>query len=1158
LCFGADTSSARSVLAAACTALQDAVRRNDLPVLSALLAGGAPAAGSARYADSVEAPLHAALRLGHLRAAVALLRAGASLLAEDASGRCALDAAAERAGGPHRLASPDVLARSGGGTEAISWGAATNFALGQACARAVAPVGRVDALLGQRCTAVSAARFHSAAVTADGALLTWGWGRGGRTGHADAASGAVMLPRVLALPGLRGRVVAVACAKHHTLACTDAGDVFAWGCNRDGRLGVPGCDTAATPRRVNSLVGRARIVALAAANRHSVALAADGAVFTWGSNAFGQLGYGTPPGAGAAGISGASDGAAASTAQQPRAVELRGGAFAVSVSAAKRHTLVATRGGDALQWGHTRVNPRRVALPPPDDDDEVGRTGFVRAEGARHRVISVAAGATASCALTAEGRVLAWRSDDESLRAVALPLPAPRRPAVAVAAAKRRVAAVDADGSVFVFEWGAPPQEAPRGAHATSGLAMPEAVRVPGARRVVALALAEAHGLALTAVTPPPDSPCTPAVPDAAPAATPARHRRRRADDEGDDMQFDCFGPGGGSSSDEDANAVAQVARQRVLPTLKALCEDALACRAAESARHALPLLEAADALGAPRLRAHCAALALANLDAVLAAPGGVDELCALHPPLLAELEEESLLLSDASGARGARAASLARDAGGAAARARAGTASALLQRLQRLTVIESSGAAAGGCGASGDDADADDVAEDAAERALLLRTLRRKLTAVEALEAKHARGGGAPLDAAQRAKLARRDGLSAAVAALERGDVAGAARAEAQADAAAAAARAALEMEEAAQRSGTRGARQRALSSSPATAPPSTPMSATAASASPAAAPSSGSGGAKPTSRRGLPPPISSASSSAPQRRSGLVSLSLFLSGALDEPVPPEPELPAASSAGAAPSWRASSDVSSPVPSLSLRDVQNQQRSAAFAPGRGLDFTAAASRAPAVTPQPRAVPVSSAGTSPSGAVRVPLSALLPRVSSASGASAKPRRWDAGGAPASPSLRDIQAQQADDASKRRGAAASASPLPPQRSRGIITVTGFALPSASSGSPAGPPGPPDSARSSGGGDDRWYVPDAQRPLAVPLRDILQAEAEAAAEAAEAAAAVAAVAAAIAAEEKEKDSRRRDKPQRRASTGDGGRSGRARGGARPTPRPQRAQP
>lgn len=38
---------------------------------------------------------------------------------------------------------------------------------------------------------------------------------------------------------------------------------------------------------------RCRIVAVAASNRHSAAVSAAGEVFTWGCNRDGQLGYGT-------------------------------------------------------------------------------------------------------------------------------------------------------------------------------------------------------------------------------------------------------------------------------------------------------------------------------------------------------------------------------------------------------------------------------------------------------------------------------------------------------------------------------------------------------------------------------------------------------------------------------------------------------------------------------------------------------------------------------------------------------------------------------------------------------------------------------------------------------------------------------------------------
>ena len=59
----------------------------------------------------------------------------------------------------------------------------------------------------------------------------------------------------------------------------------------EGQLGYPSVDTQSTPRRVSSL--KQRIVAVAAANKHSAAVAETGEIFTWGCNKAGQLRYGT-------------------------------------------------------------------------------------------------------------------------------------------------------------------------------------------------------------------------------------------------------------------------------------------------------------------------------------------------------------------------------------------------------------------------------------------------------------------------------------------------------------------------------------------------------------------------------------------------------------------------------------------------------------------------------------------------------------------------------------------------------------------------------------------------------------------------------------------------------------------------------------------------
>ena len=75
---------------------------------------------------------------------------------------------------------------------------------------------------------------HSLALTADGAVWSWGWGAFGRLGHGDTQS--QLLPKkVEAFAGQR--VVAVSAAQYHSLAVTADGAVFTWGEGEHGCLG---------------------------------------------------------------------------------------------------------------------------------------------------------------------------------------------------------------------------------------------------------------------------------------------------------------------------------------------------------------------------------------------------------------------------------------------------------------------------------------------------------------------------------------------------------------------------------------------------------------------------------------------------------------------------------------------------------------------------------------------------------------------------------------------------------------------------------------------------------------------------------------------------------------------------------------------------------
>jgi inhibitor of Bruton tyrosine kinase len=138
--------------------------------------------------------------------------------------RTALELAAEELRSHLHFSSPG---------DVYSWGSGANYQLGTGSTENHSLPVRLDAFDGEEVVALSAAKFHSCAVTRDGKLYTWGWGRGGRLGHlhfseCDGDSQdklrAEIFPRPVANL-LRHRVVGVACAKHHTLACTSDGYV---------------------------------------------------------------------------------------------------------------------------------------------------------------------------------------------------------------------------------------------------------------------------------------------------------------------------------------------------------------------------------------------------------------------------------------------------------------------------------------------------------------------------------------------------------------------------------------------------------------------------------------------------------------------------------------------------------------------------------------------------------------------------------------------------------------------------------------------------------------------------------------------------------------------------------------------------------------------
>ncbi|CAM9257349.1 unnamed protein product [Scytosiphon promiscuus] len=166
---------------------------------------------------------------------------------------------------------------SGVGGDVFSFGKA-DFALGyDSFGRAdVLPPRRVEALANLHVTRVAASKHHSAAVTSCGRLYTWGHGKSGRLGHGSEE--VCMLPTLVEALANQ-RVVEVAAAETHTAAVTSEGELYTWGRDRFGQLGhgSAGSSGRLAPKRVEGL-RKVTVTAVAAGTEHTAIVTRSGSV----------------------------------------------------------------------------------------------------------------------------------------------------------------------------------------------------------------------------------------------------------------------------------------------------------------------------------------------------------------------------------------------------------------------------------------------------------------------------------------------------------------------------------------------------------------------------------------------------------------------------------------------------------------------------------------------------------------------------------------------------------------------------------------------------------------------------------------------------------------------------------------------------------------
>ncbi|XVF56853.1 hypothetical protein PTKIN_Ptkin06aG0153600 [Pterospermum kingtungense] len=582
------------------TPLHIATWRNNIPIIRRLLAAGADP--DARDGESGWSSLHRALHFGHLAVASVLLQSGASITLEDSKCRTPVD-----------LLSGPVLQVSRNGqdsvaTEVFSWGSGVNYQLGTGNAHIQKLPCKLDSFHGSIIKLVSAAKFHSVAVTADGKVYTWGFGRGGRLGHPDfdihSGQAAVIIPRQVTSGLGARRVKAIAAAKHHTIIATEGGEVFTWGSNREGQLGYTSVDTQPTPRRVSSL--RSRIVAVAAANKHTAVVSESGEVFTWGCNREGQLGYGTSNSA---------------SNYTPRIVEYLKGKVFTGVATAKYHTIVLGIDGEVYTWGHRLVTPRRVVIARNLKKSGSIPMKFHRME--RLHVVAIAAGMVHSMALTEDGALFYWVSSNPDLRCQQL-FSLCGKKMVSISAGKYWAAAATATGDVYMWD-GKIGKDKPT-----------VATGLHGVKRATSVSVGETHMLTIASLYHPGYPPNMDKIVQAS---------NLKVNDEleefDEEFMFDDSEPSKMRSSVHQNDP-----EEKPIPSLKSLCEK-VAAECLVEPRNAIQLLEIADSLGADDLRKHCEDIVIRNLDYILTVSS--QSFASTSPDVLANLEKSLDLRSSES-----------------------------------------------------------------------------------------------------------------------------------------------------------------------------------------------------------------------------------------------------------------------------------------------------------------------------------------------------------------------------------------------------------------------------------------------------------------------------------------------------------------------------
>lgn len=268
----------------------------------------------------------------------------------------------------------------------VVWGSSEHGQLGvgslPAEDRAVPPR-LVECLRSVHVRHVACSGHYSCAVSESGEVYTWGCGKDGQLGHGEMKD--TYTPK--AVRSLQSKLIRhVSLAEHHAAAVSEGGVLYTWGKGQNGRLGHGGADNELLPKAVEALVGQ-HVVQVSCGDFHTACVTLNPTfVYTWGLGLSGRLGHGDE-----------------TDCHSPTPVESLSGIHVTCIACGGHHSAtISDPAGQLMTWGGGAFGKlghgNRLAQTTPKY--------VVALQG--KKLVQVSLGPHHSAALTQKGEVYTW------------------------------------------------------------------------------------------------------------------------------------------------------------------------------------------------------------------------------------------------------------------------------------------------------------------------------------------------------------------------------------------------------------------------------------------------------------------------------------------------------------------------------------------------------------------------------------------------------------------------------------------------------------------------------------------------------------------------------------------------------------------------------